>query len=57
VHLDGFVDFADIESVALTAVVTNAANGATVALRCTEQTGEDVTVEITALKVTTVAGP
>jgi hypothetical protein len=60
VHLDGQVDFADIESLALTAVVTDAANGSTVALRCTEETGEDLIAQhmkITALKVTTVTGP
>ena len=59
-HLDGFVDFADIESMALSAVVTDATNGTTVALRCTELTGERVIAEhtqLTALKVTNVTGP
>ena len=59
-HLDGFVDFADIEAMALSAVVTDAANGTTVALRCTELTGERVVAEhtqLTALKVTNVTGP
>ena len=59
-HLDGFVDFADIESLALTAVVTDVPNATTVALRCTEGTGEDILAEdlkLTALKVTTVTGP
>jgi hypothetical protein len=59
-HLDGLVDFADIEALSLSAVVTDAANGTTVALRCSEQTGEDVLAEhmqLTALKVTTVTGP
>jgi hypothetical protein len=59
-HLDGFVDFADIEALALSAVVTDAANGTTVALRCSEQPGERVIPErtkLTALKVTNVTGP
>jgi hypothetical protein len=59
-HLDGFVDFADIESLALTAVVTDVPNATTVALRCTEGTAEDILAEdlkLTALKVTTVTGP
>jgi hypothetical protein len=59
-HLDPFVDFADVEDMALTAVLTDVANGTTVALRCSEQTGEDIfaeDVKLTAVKVTTVTGP
>ena len=59
-HLDPTVEFADIEDIALTAVLTDVANGTTVALRCSEQTGEDILAEdmkLTALKVTTVTGP
>jgi hypothetical protein len=45
---------------ALTAVLTDVANATTVALRCSEQTGEDILAEdinLTALKITTVTGP
>jgi hypothetical protein len=58
-QLEAFGDHADIENIALTGVLTNVANGTTVALRCSEQTGEDINVfhmQISALKVTTVTG-
>jgi hypothetical protein len=58
-QLEAFGDHADIENIALTGVLTGVANGTTVALRCTEQTGEDISVfhmQISALKVTTVTG-
>jgi hypothetical protein len=58
-QLEAFGDHADIENIALTGVLTDVANGTTVALRCSEQTGEDLTVfhmQISALKVTTVTG-
>jgi hypothetical protein len=60
IHLDPFVDFADVEDMALTAVLTDVPNGTIVALRCSEGTGEDMfaeDVKLTALKVTTVTGP
>jgi hypothetical protein len=50
-------DHADIETIALAGVLTDAAQGTTVALRCSEQTGEDVFAAhlvITAMKVSTV---
>ncbi len=59
-HLDALADVADIEDMALTAVLTDVPNGTTVALRCSEQPGEDTLTEdvkLTALKVTTVTGP
>ena len=40
-------------------MLTDVANGTTVALRCSEQTGEDINafhMRISALKVTTVTG-
>ena len=58
-QLEAFGDHADIENIALTGVLTNVANGTTVALRCSEQTGEDLRafhMQISALKVTTVTG-
>lgn len=48
------------EAVALTAVVKDAADGTTIALRCTEQAGETLNVEdvkLTALQITSVVGP
>jgi hypothetical protein len=59
-HLDGATGNVDVEDIALSAVVEGAANGATVALRCTEHAGEDLHVQdtrITALQVTNVVGP
>jgi hypothetical protein len=53
-------DHADIETIALTGVLTNVANGTTVALRCSEEPGEGIFAAhmvITAAKVTTVTGP
>jgi hypothetical protein len=58
-QLEAFTDHADIETIALSGVLTDVAQGTTVALRCTEQTGEDIVVfhaRITATKVTTVIG-
>ena len=58
-QLEAFGDHADIENIALTGVLTDVANGTTVALRCSEQTGEDISAfhtQISALKVTTVTG-
>lgn len=48
------------ESVALMAVVKDAADGATIALRCTEQGGETLQVEdvkLTTLRIDSVVGP
>jgi hypothetical protein len=59
-QLEGSVGHADFEAIALTGVLTNVANGTTVALRCSEQPGEDLFAAhmvITATKVTTVIGP
>ena len=59
-ELEAFGSHADIENIALTSAVTNAPAGTTVALRCSEEPGEDVNVfhaTMTALKVTTVIGP
>ena len=59
-QLEAFGSHADIDNIALTSVLTNVAAGTTVALRCSEEPGEDITVfhaTITALKVTTVTGP
>jgi hypothetical protein len=59
-QLEALHDHFDIETIALTGVLTDVAQGTTVALRCTEQTGEDILAEhvaITAMKVTTVIGP
>jgi hypothetical protein len=59
IHLDAFGDSADVEAMALSAVVSDVPNGTTVALRCSEATGEDMLAEdlkLTALKVTTVTG-
>jgi hypothetical protein len=58
-QLEAFGDHADIENIALTGVLTDVANGTTVALRCSELTGEDISafhMQISALKVTTVTG-
>jgi len=58
-QLEAFGDHADIANLALTGVLTDVANGTTVALRCSEQTGEDLRafhMQISALKVTTVIG-
>jgi hypothetical protein len=59
-QLEAFGDHADIANLTLTGVLTDVANGTTIAVRCTEQTGEDIRefhMQITALKVTTVTGP
>jgi hypothetical protein len=59
-HLDGATGNIDVEDMALSAVVENATNRTTVALRCTEHSGEDLHVQdtrITALQVTNVVGP
>jgi hypothetical protein len=58
-QLRAFGNFVDIETIALTGVLTNVTNGTTVALRCDEQTGESLAAShmvITALKVDTVTG-
>jgi hypothetical protein len=58
-QLEAFGDHADIDNLALTGVLTDVANGTTIALRCSEQTGEDLRafhMQISALKVTTVIG-
>jgi hypothetical protein len=59
-RLEGAVNRADVETIALSGVLTNAANGTTVALRCSELPGEDIFAAhmvITAAQVTTVLGP
>lgn len=59
-QLEAFGSYADIDNIALTTTLTNVAAGTTVALRCTEEPGEDITVfhaAITALEVTTVTRP
>jgi hypothetical protein len=59
-QLEAFDTFADIENIGLSGVPTNVTNGTTVALRCSELTGEDINalhMQISALKVTTVTGP
>lgn len=59
-QLEALHDHFDIETIALTGVLTDVAQGTTVALRCTEQTGEDILAEhvvISATKATTVIGP
>lgn len=59
-QLEALGDHADIETIALTGVLTNVTNGTTVAVRCTEEPGEDIFAPhtaITAMKVTTVVGP
>jgi hypothetical protein len=59
-QLERLGDHADIETIALTGVLTNVANGTTIALRCSEEPGEDIFAAhmvITAAKVTTVVGP
>jgi hypothetical protein len=56
-QLSALGDHADIETIAVAGVLTDAAQGTTVALRCSEQTGEDLFAAhlvITAMKVTTV---
>jgi hypothetical protein len=58
-QLEAFGSHADIQNIALTAVTSNVANGTTVGLRCTEETGEVINAQhmvITALRVTTVTG-
>ena len=58
-QLEAFGDHADTANLSLAGVLTDVANGTTVALRCTEQTGEDISAfhaHISALKVTTVTG-
>jgi hypothetical protein len=59
-QLEALGDHADIETIALTGVLTNVTNGTTVAVRCSEEPGEDLFTPhttITAMKVTTVIGP
>jgi hypothetical protein len=58
-QLRAFGNFVDIETIALSGVLTNVTNGTTVALRCSEQTDESLRAShmvITALKVNTVTG-
>jgi hypothetical protein len=58
-QLRAFGNFADLETIALSGVLTNVANGTTVSLRCSEQPDESLSAAhlvITALKVDTVTG-
>ncbi|HEY7622525.1 MAG TPA: hypothetical protein VH834_22325 [Solirubrobacteraceae bacterium] len=59
-QLEALGDHADIETIALTGVLTDVTNGTTVAVRCSEEPGEDLFTphtKITAMKLTTVIGP
>jgi hypothetical protein len=59
-HLEKLADTGDIETIALTGVLTDVANGTTVAVRCSEDPGMDLFAphtKIIATKVTTVIGP